>query len=148
MPISLTKEHLESLIAKKEFIRHGETLTICVLTLHSGFQLLGQSACIDPANFDAAIGEKIAYDNAVEKMWELEGYRVKHDIGGDFLYRLRNERTQLNDRLGKLTGFIANGQPGFIDDAEWARLGEQKQAMVAYLAVLDARIKAAEERDG
>ena len=139
MPISLTKEHLESLIAKKEFIRHGETLTICVLTLHSGFQLLGQSACID-----AAIGEKIAYDNAVEKMWGLEGYRAKHDIGGDFLYRLKNERTQLNDRLGKLTGFIANGQPGFIDDAEWARLGEQKQAMVAYLAVLDARIKAAE----
>ena len=88
MPISLTKEHLESLIAKKEFIRHGETLTICVLTLHSGFQLFGQSACIDPSNFDAAIGEQIAYDNAVEKMWELEGYRVKHDIGGDFLYRL------------------------------------------------------------
>ena len=56
--MKLTKEHLESLIAKKEFIRHGETLTICVLTLHSGFQLLGQSACIDPANFDATIGEK------------------------------------------------------------------------------------------
>lgn len=145
--MKLTKEHLESLIAKKEFIRHGETLTICVLTLHSGFQLFGQSACIDPSNFDAAIGEQIAYDNAVEKMWELEGYRVKHDIGGDFLYRLKNERAQLNDRLGKLTGFIANGQPGF-GDAEWARHSEQKQAMAAYLAVLDARIKAAEERDG
>ena len=146
--MKLTKENLESLIAKKEFIRHGETLTICVVTLHSGFQLLGQSACIDPTNFDAAIGEQIAYDDAVEKMWELEGYRVKHDTGGDYLYRLRNERAQLADRLGKLTSFIANGQPGFIDDAEWARLGEQKQAMTAYLAVLDARIKAAEERDG
>ncbi len=75
--MKLTKEHLESLIAKKEFIRHGETLTICVVTLHSGFQLLGQSACIDPANFDATIGEQIAYDDAVEKLWQLEGYHVK-----------------------------------------------------------------------
>ena len=75
--MKLTEEHLESLIAKKEFIRHGETLTICVVTLHSGFQLLGQSACLDPANFDAEIGEQIAYANAFEKLWQLEGYHVK-----------------------------------------------------------------------
>lgn len=147
--MKLTEEHLKGLIADASYHRlDGTTVTICALTLRSGFVVTGESACLDPANFDAAIGEKIAYDNAVEKMWELEGYRVKHDIGSDFLYRLKNERAQLNDRLGKLTGFIANGQPGFIDDAEWARLGEQKQAMTAYLAVLDTRIKAAEERDG
>ena len=147
--MKLTEEHLKGLIADASYHRlDGTTVTICALTLRSGFVVTGESACLDPANFDATIGEKIAYDNAVEKIWELEGYRVKHDIGGDFLYRLKNERTQLNDRLGRLTGFIANGQPGFIDDAEWARLGEQKQAMVAYLNVLDARIAAAEERDG
>lgn len=147
--MKLTEEHLKGLIADASYHRlDGTTVTICALTLRSGFVVTGESACLDPASFDAEIGEKIAYDNAVEKMWELEGYRVKHDIGGDFLYRVKNERAQLDDRLGKLTGFIANGQPGFIDDAEWARLGEQKQAMAAYLAVLDARIKAAEERDG
>ena len=147
--MKITKEHLESLIADVSYHRlDGTTVTICALTLRSGFVVTGESACLDPANFDAETGEKIAYANAFEKLWQLEGYHVKHDIGGDFLYRLKNERAQLNDRLGKLTGFIANGQPGFIDDAEWVRLGEQKQAMTAYLAVLDTRIKAAEERDG
>ena len=60
------------------------------------------------------------------------------------LFRLHSERDQLKERLGALTGFLANGQPGHVDDAEWARLGEQKQAMVAYLNVLDARIATAE----
>ena len=75
---TLTKTYLENLIEKSEYIRHeNSTLTICVLTLKSGFVVTGESACISPENFDAQIGREIAYNNAFEKLWQLEGYRQK-----------------------------------------------------------------------
>lgn len=52
-------------------------LTICVLVLRNGFTVTGESACASPENFDAAIGHKIARENAREKIWALEGYLLK-----------------------------------------------------------------------
>lgn len=52
----------------------GTTLTICVLTLENGYTVVGTSACVDPAAFNQAMGEHIAYTNAIEEIWALEGY--------------------------------------------------------------------------
>ena len=57
-----------------------ETLTFCVLVLENGFTVTGESACASPENFDAEIGKKIAYDNAREKIWLLEGYLLKEKL--------------------------------------------------------------------
>ena len=57
-----------------------ETLTFCVLVLENGFTVTGESACASPENFDAEIGRKIAYDNAREKIWSLEGYLLKEKL--------------------------------------------------------------------
>lgn len=57
-----------------------ETLTFCVLILKNGFTVTGESACASPENFDAEIGKKIAYDNAREKIWMLEGYLLKQRL--------------------------------------------------------------------
>ena len=138
--MKITKEHLESLITDKAFIRHGDRMTICVLTLKSGFQVVGKSACIDAANFDAAIGEQVAYDNAFEKLWELEGYRVKYDNGDDYIYRLLNERNQLKVRLDKLQEFLSREKPEFITVSEWELLKSQAVVMADYLQILDVRI--------
>ena len=40
----------------------------------NGFGVRGESACVDPRNFDEAIGRSIAYENAFDKLWQLEGY--------------------------------------------------------------------------
>jgi hypothetical protein len=53
------------------------TLTICVLTLKNGYTVMGSSACVDPASFNKAVGEQIAYDNALNEIWALEGYLLK-----------------------------------------------------------------------
>jgi hypothetical protein len=53
------------------------TLTICVLTLNNGYTVMGSSACVDPASFNKAVGEQIAYDNALNEIWALEGYLLK-----------------------------------------------------------------------
>ncbi|WP_223251318.1 Gp49 family protein [Pasteurella multocida] len=73
----VTKEHLESIIVDKKFHRLTETLTVCVLTLRNGFTVTGESACVDPASYNQEIGENIAYENAFEKLWQLEGYMLK-----------------------------------------------------------------------
>ena len=57
-----------------------KTLTFCVLILKNGFKVVGQSDCASPENFDAEIGKKIAYENAREKIWMLEGYLLKEKL--------------------------------------------------------------------
>lgn len=57
-----------------------QTLTFCILTLENGFTVTGESACASPENFDAEIGKKIAYQNAREKIWLLEGYLLKQRL--------------------------------------------------------------------
>ncbi|HHU5773785.1 TPA: Gp49 family protein [Escherichia coli] len=55
-------------------------LTFCVLVLRNGFTVTGESACASPENFDAEIGRKIARQNAVNKIWMLEGYLLKQKL--------------------------------------------------------------------
>ena len=50
------------------------TLTVVCVTLKNGFTITGESACVDPVNFDKAIGEKYALENAIQKLWSLEGH--------------------------------------------------------------------------
>jgi hypothetical protein len=52
-------------------------LTFCVLTLRNGFTVTGESACASPENFDPGIGRDIAFKNAREKIWLLEGYLLR-----------------------------------------------------------------------
>src|SRR5690606_28454378 len=52
------------------------TVTICNITLDNGYSVRGESACVDPANFDAQIGQKLAYDNAFRKLWPLFGFAL------------------------------------------------------------------------
>lgn len=70
----------------------GTTLTVCALFLPDGFHLaIGQSSCVDPKNFDATMGKRIAASDArrkaIDKIWELEGYllkqTLKESINGD-----------------------------------------------------------------
>ena len=55
-------------------------LTFCVLVLENGFTVTGESACASPENFNAALGRKIARQNAVAKIWPLMGYALKERL--------------------------------------------------------------------
>ena len=52
----------------------GTTTTVCQLVMKSGYVVIGTSACVDPKNFNQATGERIAYENAINALWPLEGY--------------------------------------------------------------------------
>lgn len=58
----------------------GTMVTVCCITLKNGFNTIGESACASPENFDAELGEKIAFGNAKQKIWALEGYLLKEQL--------------------------------------------------------------------
>ena len=70
----LTKEFLESEIKEVQYQRLSGTITHCTIVTKSGFTLTGESACVDPNNYNKELGEKYAYENAFEKMWMPYGF--------------------------------------------------------------------------
>jgi len=76
----LTPDMIRDTVKKSEFFKLTDVLTVCVLTLQNGFTVTGESACASPENYDKAIGEKIARENAIDKIWLLEGYLLKQRL--------------------------------------------------------------------
>ena len=93
-PTRVTLEDIEANIKSEHYFRTSiaweamggqpvaelEPLTICVLVLQNGFTVIGQSACVDPANFNAEIGRTVARQNAVNHIWPLMGYALKTEL--------------------------------------------------------------------
>ena len=55
-------------------------VTVCEMTLRNGFTVRGESSVVSIANFNAEIGQKIARDNARNKVWELVGYLLRERL--------------------------------------------------------------------
>lgn len=70
----VTKEYIESRIQSNKFVRFSETVTLCEILLDNGYSVRGESACVNPANYNKEIGERIAFDNAFDKLWPLFGF--------------------------------------------------------------------------
>lgn len=69
-----------AIVSEQYHVFPGTTLTVCALTLRNGFIVTGESAAASPANFDQAIGRKIARENARNKIWQLEGYLLREKL--------------------------------------------------------------------
>lgn len=79
---NITAEHYFTVGAALRAMNHPaapefDLVTFCVLKLKNGFTVTGESACASPENFDAEIGQRIARENAVQKIWPLMGYELK-----------------------------------------------------------------------
>lgn len=77
---SVTIEGIESKVKSAKFHRLTEVLTVCVLTLENGFFVTGESACASPENYNKALGEKYAREDAINKVWAFEGYLLKQKL--------------------------------------------------------------------
>lgn len=77
----VTKEQLDELVAqsKVEYAVFGKKLTVAVITLPTNFKVTGEASCVDASNFNKELGETYALENAVKKLWELEGYLLAND---------------------------------------------------------------------
>lgn len=73
----LTKEDIEKIIVTEEYKIIGKKTVICCLSLGNGFEVIGSASCVNPANFDMEIGKNYSKEDAVNKIWQLEGYRMQ-----------------------------------------------------------------------
>lgn len=69
----LTPEKLEGLIETEKFIVE-HPMTMCLLQMRGGYQVVGTSASMNPEDFDEEVGRKVARDRAVAQLWGLEAY--------------------------------------------------------------------------
>lgn len=77
----LTPEDIDAAIAGEQYhVFPGTTLTVCCLTLRNGFTVTGTSAAASPENFNEEIGREIAFKNAREQIWTLEGYLLREQL--------------------------------------------------------------------
>lgn len=76
----ITEESIKDRIDTVDYIQHGLGLTICIITMKNGFMVNGVSAPASPANYDPAVGQRYAYDNAFKQLWPLEGYLLREQL--------------------------------------------------------------------
>ena len=54
--------------------------TVVAVKLENGFVITESSACVDSANYNKDIGVKACMKRIVNKLWELEGYRLQCEL--------------------------------------------------------------------
>jgi len=58
----------------------GQKTTVALLTLPSGFEIVGTSACVDPANYNEDIGSDIAKRRCIDKLWAINGVFFEYEL--------------------------------------------------------------------
>ena len=89
---SVTIEDIEGKISKTEFFHYKKQITVCFLTLKSGFIVTGFSGTIDKENFSEETGEKYARENAIDRLWGMVAFQRVED---DYLFAIANGRLDI-----------------------------------------------------
>lgn len=80
--VKITPDLIKGRIASVDYLKRGETSTICTITLDNGYAVHGHSACVDPANYREDLGQKIAYDDAFRQLWPVFGFLLAETKAG------------------------------------------------------------------
>lgn len=78
----VTQAHIDTILATSTWsdTKMGEKTTIVCCRLPNGFEVIESSGCVDPANYDHALGVSICKRRIVDKVWLLEGYALADRI--------------------------------------------------------------------
>ena len=77
----VTLDYIQSKVKKTIYtVLPDTTTTICELFMENGYVVLGTSACVDKSQFNQFLGEKYAYEDALNKCWPLEGYLLAQEL--------------------------------------------------------------------
>lgn len=76
----VTLESMEQKIVSENYHVVDGILTLCIIKMANGFYVVGESAPASPANFNAALGRKCAREQAIRKLWILEGYALRERL--------------------------------------------------------------------
>lgn len=79
---TVTNEMIEEIMNHSRVIVDTvfDKCTVVSCKLPNGFVIVESSACVDPKNYDENIGVEICMKKIVDKVWELEGYRLQQKM--------------------------------------------------------------------
>lgn len=79
---TVTKEMIERIINNSEIEVQTihDKCTIVSCKLPNGFIIVESSACVSPENYDKDMGVEICMDRIIDKVWELEGYKLQSEL--------------------------------------------------------------------
>lgn len=78
---TVTMEYMLSKVKKTVYtVLPDTTTTICQLFIENGYVIIGMSACVDKTKYNQALGEKYSFEDAINKMWPLEGYLLAEEL--------------------------------------------------------------------
>jgi hypothetical protein len=75
----VTVDAISDKIERTTYYLH-QHLTIAIIEMANGFFVVGKAAPADPRNFDADVGKRYALEDAVNQLWELEGYALREQL--------------------------------------------------------------------
>jgi hypothetical protein len=78
----VTQTDIDEILSKADFhvYTYKNKTTVVIATLPNGFTITESSSCVDPANYDVAIGTDICKERIQNKIWELEGYVLQREV--------------------------------------------------------------------
>lgn len=78
---TVTKEQIENILLQSKMeVFHAIFGKQCIVValLPNGFTIVGESACVDPSNYDVGIGYELAIKDIEKQLWMLEGYLLQN----------------------------------------------------------------------
>ena len=60
-----------------QYLHPTPNMRLCIITLHTGHEVLGKAQVLDASNDDEDIGNKVALTNAKNEIWALVGSIAK-----------------------------------------------------------------------
>jgi len=79
---SISQDMVEGFIKEIHTSTLGEKTTVVRVVLVNGFEILESSACVDPVNYDEAMGRDICLRKIKDKIWGLLGFLLQTAVGG------------------------------------------------------------------
>lgn len=146
LPSKITPGAIEHILAqsKVDYAVLGGKLTHCMITLPSGFIVTGESSCVDPAEYNKALGEKYAKDRAVQMLYMFEGYTLANELyeqreRANPFVNLVYEHSEVLENIDSLKAYAKQCKDAVSREAH-ALMGDQHMAMEEYASLLSARM--------
>lgn len=78
----ISQADVDSFIAKSAVATLGEKTTVVQATLRNGFEMVEGSSCVDPKNYNEALGTGLCLEKIKGNIWGLLGFVLQWGMKG------------------------------------------------------------------
>lgn len=81
----VTQAQVDEILSKAEKIVQHRVFgkcTVIMVKLPNGFVIVESTGCVDPANYNEAVGETCCMERIRAKVWAMEGYVLANRVAG------------------------------------------------------------------